>query len=203
MKMNQLNRYMMAAALTLAGMSAASARELPAPQTTGGKPLMEVIGDRHSSRDFDSTKTVTAQELSNILWSAWGVTHDGKRTVATALNRQELKIYVITKSEISQYDAEKQALNTVATGDYRSLAGAQPFAKTAPVNIVFVADAKKQDKIEFQAYAAGAASQNVYLYCANAGLKTVLRASFDKQALAKALNLSADETPLFVQTVGR
>jgi len=188
------------AAATLCG----SARQLPEPQTTGGKPLMEAIAERHSSRDIDPASQVTSQELSNMLWAAWGMTHDGgKRTVATALNRQELKLYVITAGEIELYDAASNILATVATGDYRHLAGKQDFAKGAPVNIAFVADGAKQDRAEFQAYAAGAASQDVYLYCAQAGLKTVVRASFDADALGKAMKLGPSERVLLVQTVGR
>ena len=188
------------AAATLCG----SARQLPEPQTTGGKPLMEAIAERHSSRDIDPASQVTSQELSNMLWAAWGITHDGgKRTVATALNRQELKLYVITAGEIELYDAASNILATVATGDYRHLAGKQDFAKGAPVNIAFVADGAKQDRAEFQAYAAGAASQDVYLYCAQAGLKTVVRASFDADALGKAMKLGPSERVLLVQTVGR
>lgn len=202
MTKTKLNRYMLAGMMLLAGLGSAEARDLPAPNTTGGKPLMEMIAERHTARDIDSTKTISAQELSDMLWAAWGVTHDGKRTVATAINKQELKIYVITPTEISLYNAEANTLTTVATGDYRAVAGKQDFAKSAPVNIVIVADAAKQHKLEFQAYAAGAASQNIYLYCAQAGLKTVLRASFDHEGLAKAMKLGADEHPLFVQTVG-
>lgn len=188
------------AAATLCG----SARQLPEPQTTGGKPLMEAIAERHSSRDIDPASQVSSQDLSNMLWAAWGITHDGgKRTVATALNRQELKLYVITASEIELYDAASNSLATVATGDYRHLAGKQDFAKGAPVNIAFVADGAKQDRAEFQAYAAGAASQDVYLYCAQAGLKTVVRASFDADALGKAMKLGPSERVLLVQTVGR
>lgn len=196
-------KYLMAAAMAAATLCG-SARQLPEPQTTGGKPLMEAIAERHSSRDIDPASQVTSQELSNMLWAAWGMTHDGgKRTVATALNRQELKLYVITAGEIELYDAASNILATVATGDYRHLAGKQDFAKGAPVNIAFVADGAKQDRAEFQAYAAGAASQDVYLYCAQAGLKTVVRASFDADALGKAMKLGPSERVLLVQTVGR
>ena len=177
--------------------------QLPTPVKTGGMPLQEAIAARKSSRDISPDSHISKQDISNMLWAAWGITHDDKRTVATALNKQELCLYAITATGICRYDAQANALVTVQTGDFRSLTGMQPFAKTAPLNIVFVADSQKQDKEIFQAYAAGAASQNIYLYCASAGLKTVLRASFDKDKLAKAMHLSAREQVLFVQTVGK
>ena len=71
-----------------------SAEVLPAPQTTGGMPLMQAMQERKSMRDIDPASIVTKQDLSNMLWAAWGITHDGKRTVATAMNRQELVLYV-------------------------------------------------------------------------------------------------------------
>ena len=179
------------------------AEELPAPHTTGGQPLMKVIGDRKSSRDYKAGATVSKQDLSNMLWAAWGVTHDGKHTVATAMNRQELVIYVITPTEASLYNPEDNTLTVVNTGDFRKLATMQDFAAIAPINIVLAVDTSKQDKPEFQGYTAGAASQNIYLYCAQAGLKTVVRAGFDREKLPQALKLPASQRIMLVQTVGK
>lgn len=176
---------------------------LPAPQTTGGMPVMEAMAKRQSSRDVDASSIVTKQELSNVLWAAWGLTHDGKHTVGTAMNRQELTVYVITATEISRYNPESNTLTVVATGDFRDKAGQQEFARTAPVNIAFVVDTEKQKSVEYQGYTVGAASQNVYLYCAAAGLKTVVRGMFDHEALPKVLNLGSNERVILVQTIGR
>ena len=164
---------------------------------------MEVIAARKSSRDIDGKQQVTRQDLSNMLWSAWGETHDGKRTIGTAMNRQELVIYVITATEVSRYNADDNTLTVIARGDYRDRAGKQDFAQAAPINIVLTVDTDKQQRLEFQAYTAGAASQNIYLYCAQAGLKTVVRAMFDNDALREVLQLPANEKIMFVQTVGR
>lgn len=175
---------------------------LPKPQTTGGKPLNEMMRERKSSRDITPNKGITQQDLSNMLWAAWGITHDDKRTIATAMNRQELVIYVVTDKEALRYNPEANTLTLVNTGDFRQYAALQDFAVTAPVNIVLAVDTNKQDKIEFQAYTAGAASQNIYLYCAQAGLKTVLRAGFDREKLPQVLKLPENEKILFVQSVG-
>lgn len=183
--------------------SAQRVLQLPAPQTHGGEPLMTVMKNRCSMRDINPDSEVTQQELSDMLWAAWGITHDGKRTVATARNCQELEFYVVTKDGTALYDAETNSLKHIKDGDFRKATGKQDFAFTAPLNIVIVADNQKQTHLEFEAYAAGAASQNIYLYCAQAGLKTVVRAMFDNGELAKALNLEGDKRILFVQTVGR
>ena len=180
-----------------------NAEVLPAPQTTGGKPLMQVISERKSSRDYKENQSVTKQDLSNMLWAAWGITHDGKRTVATAMNRQELVLYVVTPTEVSRYNPEANTLTVVNTGDFRKFSTMQDFAAVAPINIVMVVDTSKQERPEFQGYTAGAASQNIYLYCAQAGLKSVVRAGFDREKLPQALKLGANERILFVQTVGK
>ena len=180
-----------------------NAEVLPQPNTTGGKPLMQVMNQRASSRDYKPGMTVSKQDLSNMLWAAWGITHDGKHTVATAMNRQELILYVVTPTEVSRYNPEANTLTTVNTGDYRKFSTMQDFAAIAPINIVLVVDTSKQERPEFQGYTAGAASQNIYLYCAQAGLKSVVRAGFDRENLPKALKLSANERILFVQTVGK
>ena len=179
------------------------AEQFPHPSLTGGMPLMEAMSKRCSQRDIDPASEITRQELSNMLWAAWGITHDGKRTVATAMNRQELEIYVVTAKEISKYDAATNTLTTIATGDFRSQVAMQDFAKQAPVNIVFVGNNTKQPEVMHQCYAAGAASQNVYLYCAQAGLKTVLRYGCDREAMKQTMQLSESQTILYVQTVGR
>ena len=111
---------------------------LPTPQTTGGMPLMQAMQERKSQRDIDPASTVTKQDLSNMLWAAWGITHDGKRTIATAMNRQELELYVITATEISRYSAEDNTLTVVNTGDFRAIQARQDWAKTAPINIPLV-----------------------------------------------------------------
>jgi nitroreductase len=50
--------------------------------------------------------------------------------------------------------------------------------------------------------AAGAMAQNVYLYCASAGLATVVRAWFDRHALSQVMGLGTDQQLLLAQTVG-
>lgn len=198
-----MNKLFLLGIISLMASISINAEVLPKPQTTGGKPLMQVMSERKSSRDFQENQTISKQDLSNMLWAAWGVTHDGKRTIATAMNRQELVLYVITPTEISRYNAETNTLTTVNTGDFRQYSAMQDFAFIAPINIVLVVDTEKQKMTEFQGYTAGAASQNIYLYCAQAGLKTVVRAGFDRENLPKAMKLGENERILFVQTVGK
>ena len=197
-----MKKYILSALIATIAMTMNS-EVLPKPNTEGGMPLMESIAQRKSHRDMSANGTVSKQQLSDMLWAAWGITHEGKRTVATAMNRQELSIYVVTPEGASLYDAAANTLEKVTDTDLRPLAGMQKFATDCPLNIVFVTDTDLQPDATMQGYAAGAASQNVYLYCASQGLKTVVRASFARDELHKALQLPANKRVIFVQTVGK
>ncbi|MDR0412887.1 MAG: SagB/ThcOx family dehydrogenase [Dysgonamonadaceae bacterium] len=173
---------------------------LPSPEKTGGKPLMEALNDRQTTREF-SAQELDTQTLSNLLWAAYGFNREDKRTVPSANNRQEFIIYAVLKSGVYVYDAQNNVLVQKAKGDFRAKTGKQDFVAVAPLNLVYVVDLKK-NSAEGAAVDSGFISQNVYLYCASAGLGTVVRGWFDKDDVRAALQLSEDEEPVLTQTVG-
>ena len=176
--------------------------QLPEPTRNGGMPLMEAVNNRQSSREFTNA-TLTHQQLSDMLWIACGYNRPDKRTVATALNRQVMSAYVITPEAVYRYEPKENKLIHINSGDHRSVSAMQDYAKEAPLNVALVADLAKQDKDIFAGMTVGAMSNNIYLWCASEGLKTVVRASFDQEGLKKALKLNDKETVLLVQTVGK
>lgn len=183
--------------------------QLPDPQTEGGRPLMEVLMDRASSREF-SGEMLPDQTLSNLLWAAWGINRpeSGKRTAPSSVNRQEIDIYVTTAEGAFLYDAKEHALIPVLEEDIRAYAGIQDFVKDAPVNLVYVSDLSKMGNAEesqklMTSYAnTGFIAQNVYLYCASEGLATVVRGMIDKPALETVLKLRPEQKVILAQTVG-
>lgn len=183
--------------------------ELPQPQTDGGRPLMQVLKDRSTSRDFSSEK-LPLPVLSNLLWAAFGVNRpeSGKRTAPSALNWQEIDIYVAIADGLYVYDAKAHRLNPVLAEDVRAATGTQPYVKDAPVNLVYVADLAKTGKASapdqdfYTAADTGFIAQNVYLYCASEGLATVIRGGVDRPALAKVMKLRPDQKITLSQTVG-
>jgi SagB-type dehydrogenase family enzyme len=181
---------------------------LPPPQTSGGRPLMQVLKDRHSTREFSNQK-LSPQVLSNLLWAAFGVNRpDGKRTAPSAGNSQEIDIYVATQDGLYLYDAKANALNPVLAQDVRGATGQQPFVKEAPVNLVYVADlakagrASREELTLYTAADTGFIAQNVYLFCASEGLAAVVRGNVDRAALAKLIKLRPDQEIILAQTVG-
>jgi SagB-type dehydrogenase family enzyme len=181
--------------------------KLPSPQKAGGKPLMTVLNERKSDRDF-SDKNISNQQLSNLLWAAWGYNRADKRTAPSSQNKQEMDVYVALASGCYLYDARKNELILVVKQDLREKTGKQSFVKNAPVNLIFVADKRKmaqqdeQSMLQTAYINAGYISQNVYLYCASEGLATVVRGWVDKAPLATAINLHEQQEIVVCQTVG-
>jgi SagB-type dehydrogenase family enzyme len=186
----------------------ASTIVLPPVDRHGGLPLMEALASRHSSRAF-APDPLPLPELSALLWAACGVNReDGGRTFPSALNAQEIDVYVALAAGAYRYDAREHALHLVASADVRRVTGYQDFVDDAALDLVFVADYSRLGMVpaaqreSYASVAAGAIAQNVYLFAASSGLATVLRAWIDRGAIADALGLSHDQHVLLSQTVG-
>jgi nitroreductase len=182
--------------------------QLSKPQTAGN-PLMQLLAKRSSSREF-SSEPLPVKILSNMLWAASGINRpeSGKRTAPTAINRQEIDIYVATAAGLYLYDVKANLLKPILAGDIRGVTGTQGYVKEAAVNLIYVADYSKMssssDEVKnmYAAAATGFISENVYLYCASEGLSTVIRASIDRPALAKVMGLRPDQKIILAQSVG-
>lgn len=168
--------------------------------------LMKALSNRQSTREF-STQQISLQKLSNLLWAANGINRtDGKRTAPSAVNAQDIDIYVCRADGAYRYDAQKNMLEFITNKDLRSaVAGGQDFVKQAPVCLVLVSDAAKFTRgggDKFGGVDAGYVSQNICLYCAADGLATVPRASMDSATLKKELKLTDKQTPWLNHPVG-
>jgi SagB-type dehydrogenase family enzyme len=183
--------------------------KLPVPQLDRGKPLMQALADRKSARSF-SMKKLPVGILSNMLWAAYGVNRpeSGHRTSPSAMNWQEIDIYVATSEGLYRYNAKEHSLDPVLNKDIRSFTGKQPFVSEAPVNLIYVADysrmggATAEEMVFYSAADTGFISQNVYLYCASEGLATVVRGLIDRDALADIMKLRSNQKIILAQTVG-
>lgn len=182
--------------------------ELPPPVREGGLPLMQALAQRRSGREFAPTE-LPLPLLSNLLWAAWGVNRaDGHRTAPSAINAQEIDLYVALPHGAYLYDAAAHALERVAASDLRRVTGYQDFVDEAPLDLVYVADHARMRMVpaaqreSYASVAAGAIAQNVYLFAAGNGLVTVIRAWIDRSAIADALGLTHDQQVLLSQTVG-
>ncbi len=182
---------------------------LPKPRMEGGLPLMQTLKNRHTSREF-TTVPVSLQLLSDMLWAADGINRPEmkKRTAPSAMNWQEISLYVVTADGVYLYEAEPHALRKILGGDHRAAMGSQPFVGVAPLNLVYVSDRSKTGRVSaedqqfYSAVDAGVIVQNVYLFCASEGLGCVVRGFIDRKAVGALFGLSSDQKVLLGQTVG-
>jgi SagB-type dehydrogenase family enzyme len=182
--------------------------KLPAPKTEGGMPLMQALKERKSGREF-SSKKLSTETLSSLLWAAWGINRpDGHRTAPSARNMQDIDVYVAMSDGLYLYDAKDNQLKRILNEDIRAATGMQDYVKDAALNLVYVTDLarlKVPDPMAAEFFTGahtGLIVQNVYLFCASEGLSTVVRGSVDKEALAKLMKLRSDQKITLAQSVG-
>ena len=182
---------------------------LPPPDWEPARPVLKLLAARHSSREF-SSRPLEPAALGSLLWSAFGVNRakrDG-RTAPSARDWREIEVFAVLSAGTYRYDAPAHTLHLVRTGDLRSVTGQQDFVGMAAVDLVYVADFSKmgdandEQRTFFAAADAAVIAQNVYLFCACAGLGTVVRGLVDRRRLAPALGLARHERIVLAQSVG-
>ncbi len=193
--------------------TAAQDIKLPEPDKRGGMPLMQALNERSSSREYDA-KPLTENQLSGLLWAAWGINRpaEGKHTAPSSNNKQEMSVYVALESGLYLYVPESHILKKISDRDVRKLTGKQDFVEVAAVNLIFVADLIKagisdpekagREQLNTSNINCGFMAQNVYLYCASEKLGCVVRGWFDGPELSKAMGLAPHQRIIITQTVG-
>ena len=182
---------------------------LPRPSEQGRVTLIEALKARHSSREFGA-RELPLQVLSDLLWAAFGINRpkSGGRTAPSAHDWEEIDIYAALAKGTFVYRAKEHALLQISDQDLRRDTGVQSFAAQAPLDLVYVADlsrmtqASEEEKRWYSGPDAGFIAQNVYLFCASAGLATVVRGMVDRAALARTLRLKPEQQIILAQTVG-
>jgi SagB-type dehydrogenase family enzyme len=145
-----------------------------------------------------------------VLWAANGINRvkEMKHTAPTAVNWQEIDVYVILGKGIYRYDPHDSTLYPVVKGDLREHAGTQDYVKTAPLNLIYVADysrMKSAEEAKKESYASADAAfiaENVYLVCAAFDMGCVIRASVDREKLSATMKLRPEQKIVLGQTVG-
>jgi SagB-type dehydrogenase family enzyme len=182
---------------------------LSAPSKDRGFSVIKALSVRASVRAY-SDKSLSLQDLSDLLWAADGINRPDKglRTASSAMNAQDIDVYVILADGAYLYNAKGNVLEPVSAGDYRAVIGKQDYVKTAPVNLILVSDTSRfkngdeGSKLTMAALDAGIVSQNVSVFCASVGLCTVPRASIDVKKMQEVLKLKDSQKVLLNHPVG-
>ena len=171
--------------------------KLPAPDKSNQTSLMQALSERQSDKDFINKK-IDDKTLSTLLWSAYGVNRDnGKRTIPTALGKNDLQIYIADNRGTWLYDAENNTLLSIGNIDIRPHFQTQDYMKNVPVILIYVGSHE-----DYASMHAGSAYQNVELYVVANQMASVVRGHFNKEDVQKALNLPYDKRVIISQAVG-
>jgi len=193
--------------------------KLPEPRTKGEVSLEETMFKRRSVRDF-ADKPLTLQEVSQLLWSAQGITSRwGGRTAPSAGALYPLEVYLVAGNvdnlapSVYKYKADGHELTLVKDKDVRKeLAEAalgQEYVKEGAVDIVIAAVYERTTQkygdrgIRYVHMEAGHAAQNIYLQATALNLGTVTIGAFYDNQVKDILGMPQNEALLYIMPVGR
>lgn len=181
--------------------------KLNAPNKNRGTTIMKALSERKSTGEY-SDKRLSHEDLSDLLWAANGINRpeSGKKTAASAMNRQDVSIYTFTPDGVHLYDAEAHVLQPITTGDHRKLFGERGMS---PLIVLLVTDVSKFGEVgtpelrkEFGAIDLGLVSQNIALFCSGNNIGTKPRAGMDREGIKTLLGLTDLQLPMLNHSVG-
>ena len=187
---------------------------LPTFSNDDSLSVTQALAQRKSTRNFLDRDLTTAQ-LAKILWAANGFNRpaESKRVNPAALGVYSVEVYAVTREGVYVYDAAKNTLKLVATGDYRSATTTgQSFVSKVGLNLVYVENPAAWDgarrlppreaQLSFANISVGAMVQSVALAAQTEGLGNCVRGSINREDFKKIARLPEDATILLAQSVG-
>ncbi|MBL7156921.1 MAG: SagB/ThcOx family dehydrogenase [Candidatus Omnitrophica bacterium] len=186
--------------------------KLPKPKLKSTVSLEEAIAKRRSVRSY-SSKQLTTEEISQLLWACQGMTdRRGFRTAPSAGALYPLEIYLVKNEGVYRYIPKSHQLEKISGKNVKQdLARAswnQSFIEEAPIDIVICAVYERvtsrygERGIRYTDIEVGHAAQNVHLEAVSLGLASVPVGAFNDAAVSKALNLQRNEKPIYIIPVG-
>ena len=187
--------------------------KLSEPKLKGQLSVEEALSGRRSIRDFTS-KSLTWEQISELLWSAQGITEKRYklRTAPSAGALFPLEIYLVVKDGVYHYQSDKNVLEKTIEGDIRrslyNSALRQDSIEQAPVNIVICAEYRRtksrygQRAVRYVHIEVGHAAQNVHLMAVSMGLGSVPIGAFHDEQVSQVLSLPQDCYPLYIIPIG-
>jgi len=182
---------------------------LPAPTRTGGMSLTEALATRRSIRSYTATP-ITLAEISQLLWSAQGVTNDkGGRTAPSAHAQYFLHLYVARPEGFFEYIPASHSLQQLSAKDIRAALSTQDVVKNAPIVLLIAGEYDRAAKLTQAEVAhrlvnleAGHAAQNMLLQATALKLGAVSVGGVDAKQTAAAAALPADLSAIYLIPVG-
>jgi nitroreductase len=163
---------------------------LPPPLTVD-MPLEEAICRRMSIREF-TEDSVTDEELSTILWTAYGYTN-GKRTIHGIEGVYAAQIYVLREDAVYKYDPLNHSLSLYKIGDYRWIGQYE-----APIQLGITWNKSKSSNENYTGAEIGEIGQNIAFMANALDLGTVVTA----ESRLEKIGLPSNEVAKIVMPLG-
>jgi SagB-type dehydrogenase family enzyme len=191
---------------------------LPPPALDGDVSVETAMRKRRSIRRYRSME-LSLTQISQILWSAQGLTHPGGfRTVPSAGALYPLEIYLVAgKVEdlvagVYHYRPQGHTISLAITGDQRPVLGTaalgQLMVGSAAAVLVICAVYQRMTRkygrrgTQYVHMEAGHAGQNIALQCVALGLGSVMLGAFIDEQVQHVIGAQPDEQPLYLIPIG-
>jgi hypothetical protein len=188
---------------------AAATLALPAPDRSGGLPLMAALAARRSARAF-APQPLSPQQLSDLLWAAFG---------SQPRRRWPHRAFGLECAGDRPLRGPARGVPTVMTPPrtrctswWRRICGASPATRTSSTTRRWTwcswpttrawAWCRWRSARAMPRWRRARSRRTSTCTCASVGLAAVIRAWIDRQAIADALGLPHDHQVLLSQTVG-
>jgi nitroreductase len=158
--------------------------------------LEETLWRRSSIRNFTS-EPVSIEDLSTILWAAYGVRGDGSRTVAPVKGVYAVRIYVLLEDAVYYYEPSNHSLVFYKSGDYRSVS---PYP--SPIVIGLTWNHSLNPYSDISTIEIGAVGQNLQLMANALDLGCVTCGDFPPYQTLKNIGLPKNETGRIIIPLG-
>ena len=201
--------------------------KLPHPRTSGDQSLEEILLNRRSRRQFQ-TSSLSPYEISQILWAAYGLkepergkryTGKANRTCPSAGALFPLEIYLMAGDIIDipsgfyHFIPDEHALKLIRDKDLRedlyNIAYPREMIRVAPASLIYIAIESRvlerygeRGRQRYISMDIGHSAQNVYLQAEALGLGTCAIGAFDDEGIIQVLDLPAEKIPMYVMPVG-
>jgi SagB-type dehydrogenase family enzyme len=192
---------------------------LPEPRAAGGISVESAMAERRSVREFEPG-ALTIAELSQLLWSAQGVTASGGlRTAPSAGALYPIELYVFAgevealPTGVYRYDPLSNKLHQTAGRDRRGelsvAALGQGWIADAPAILLITANyrrtaarygARAERYVHIEV---GHVAENVYLETGALGLGTTDVGAFEDAGVKRIASLPAHLEPVLLLPIGR
>lgn len=176
---------------------------LNAPVTNRGLTVMSALSHRASVVEFDTT-SISHQDMSDLLWAANGINRPetGKRTASSAMNAQDIDVFIFNETGVYLYNAQGHILELVAKGDNRVVFSGDEAGTNPPIICLLVSDMSRfgtgdnLQKLEWAAIDAGIVAQNILLFCTSIDMTGRPRSGMNRKLIKELLGLNDSQLPL-------